>query len=71
MEKIIRISGLVLLAMVAMLLSVPHFSPIAVASDKNHKELFQTSDRCFACHNRLSTSEWRRHFHWLLLAIRR
>jgi len=56
MEKLTRISGLVLLAMVAMLLSVPHFSPIAVASDKNHKDLFQTSDRCFACHNGLSTS---------------
>jgi len=56
MEQLIRISGLVLLGMVAMLLTVPHFSPIAVASDKNHKDLFQTSDRCFACHNGLSTS---------------
>jgi len=56
MEKSARISGLVLLAMVAMLLAVPHFSPIAGSSDKDHKDLFQTSDRCFACHNGLSTS---------------
>jgi len=56
MEKSARISRFVLMAMVAMLLAVPHFSPIAGASDKDHKELFQTSDRCFACHNGLSTS---------------
>ena len=42
--------------MVAILLAVPHFSTTAGASDKDHKDLFQTSDRCFACHNGLSTS---------------
>jgi hypothetical protein len=56
MEKYIRISSLVLLATVAMLLAVPHFSLIAGSSEKGHKDLFQTSDRCFACHNGLSTS---------------
>jgi hypothetical protein len=56
MEKTARISRFALLAMVAMLLAVPHFITTARASDKNHKELFQTSDRCFACHNGLSTS---------------
>jgi hypothetical protein len=56
MEKSARISQAVLLGMVAILLAVPHFSPIAGASGKDHKDLFQTSDRCFACHNGLSTS---------------
>ena len=56
MEKSARISQFVLLTMVAMLLAVPHFSSMAGASAKDPKELFQTSDRCFACHNGLSTA---------------
>jgi len=42
--------------MVAVVLAVPHFSPLNGASDKHPKDLFQTSDRCFACHNGLTTS---------------
>ena len=57
METSVRIPRFILLAMVALLLAVPHFSPIHGASDKNHTELFQTSDRCFACHNGLTTSD--------------
>src|SRR6187401_2694915 len=56
MEKSARVSRFVLMLMVAILLAVPHFGPMKGASEKNHKDLFQTSDRCFACHNGLSTS---------------
>src|SRR6188474_1608679 len=36
------------------LLVVPQSGSVIHASD--HKEMFQTSDRCFACHNGLATS---------------
>jgi cytochrome c551/c552 len=39
-----------------MLIVWPGLNQITVASAKDHKDLFQTSDRCFACHNGLSTS---------------
>src|SRR6185295_790612 len=56
MKTSIRISRIILLVSVALLLTLPHFGRIAAAADKGHQELFQTSDRCFACHNGLSTS---------------
>src|SRR5215467_13194444 len=41
----------------AMMLFLLSPEPGRTAPDpKTHKELFQTSDRCFACHNGLSTS---------------
>jgi hypothetical protein len=52
-------SPLLLAAALAMLIAVPFMGRTSVAaSDKReaHIELFQTSDRCFACHNGLSTS---------------
>lgn len=42
-------------AAVSILLSLPETGRTAAASQKIKKELFQTSDRCFACHNGLST----------------
>src|SRR5262245_33711272 len=41
-------------AAVVVLLALPQSASGIRASD--HKELFQTSDRCFACHNGLATS---------------
>jgi hypothetical protein len=43
-------------AALLMILLVPHSSRIDASTSPEHKELFQTSDRCFACHNGLSTS---------------
>jgi hypothetical protein len=41
-------------AVIVMLLALPQSTSVVGATD--HKELFQTSDRCFACHNGLATS---------------
>src|SRR5262245_58977777 len=41
---------------VLMLLALSQSSRASAAAPSNHKDLFQTSDRCFACHNGLSTS---------------
>jgi hypothetical protein len=41
-------------AAVVALLALPQSASVIRAAD--HKELFQTSDRCFACHNGLATS---------------
>jgi hypothetical protein len=38
-----------------LLMALPPMDSITLAAE-NHKDLFQTSDRCFACHNGLSTS---------------
>jgi hypothetical protein len=38
-----------------LLMILPPTSDVTEAAE-NHKDLFQTSDRCFACHNGLSTS---------------
>src|SRR6185503_18384041 len=40
---------------VLMLLILPYVSRVSAVPD-THNDLFQTSDRCFACHNGLSTS---------------
>jgi hypothetical protein len=39
---------------IVLLLALPQSTSVVGATD--HKELFQTSDRCFACHNGLATS---------------
>jgi hypothetical protein len=39
-----------------MLVVLPHSGAITMSAADNHKDLFQTSDRCFACHNGLATS---------------
>ncbi|HZI51215.1 MAG TPA: hypothetical protein VFE29_05285 [Terriglobia bacterium] len=44
----------VLQAVIVLLLALPQSTSVIGAED--HKELFQTSDRCSACHNGLSTS---------------
>ena len=45
-----------LVAAALMLLTLSQSKPATAAVQSDHKELFQTSDRCFACHNGLSTS---------------
>jgi hypothetical protein len=42
-------------AAMLMLLALPQSRTVAAAA-VDHKDLFQTSDRCFACHNGLTTS---------------
>ena len=44
------------LAASLMVFSLPEPGRTAETDQKIKKELFQTSDRCFACHNGLSTS---------------
>jgi hypothetical protein len=39
-----------------LLMALPQTNRITVSAAETHKDLFQTSDRCFACHNGLSTS---------------
>src|SRR6188472_3945142 len=43
-------------AAMLMLLVLPQSHSVTVAAGADHKEMFQTSDRCLACHNGLSTS---------------
>ena len=49
-----RLMPFVLQAAIVVLLALLQSTSVIDAAD--HKELFQTSDRCFACHNGLSTS---------------
>jgi hypothetical protein len=39
-----------------MLLVLPQSHSVTVAAGADHKEMFQTSDRCMACHNGIATS---------------
>jgi hypothetical protein len=39
-----------------LLMALPPSTQITLSAAENHKDLFQTSDRCFARHNGLSTS---------------
>jgi hypothetical protein len=56
MGNAIKIFCSAALASTLLLLSRPEPGQTAETDRKNKKELFQTSDRCFACHNGLSTS---------------
>src|SRR5712692_2602173 len=57
MRKTINISWFLITVSAAfVLLSSPEPASTAAPDHKIKKELFQTSDRCFACHNGLSTS---------------
>src|SRR5215510_11086149 len=47
----------IIVAVMALLLSLPKSDQAAEANPKSEKiDLFQASDRCFACHNGLSTA---------------
>lgn len=39
-----------------LLIALPQSGQITLSAAENHKDLFQTSNRCFACHNGLATS---------------
>lgn len=57
MRNALRISWFLLTATASILLfSSPELGLPAGSDEKIHQELFQTSDRCFACHNGLATS---------------
>jgi hypothetical protein len=43
-------------AALLLLMTLPQPGQITLGAAEDHKDLFQTSDRCFACHNGLSTS---------------
>jgi len=50
-----RLIPFLLQAGLLLLMALPPTSDVTAATN-NHKDLFQTSDRCFACHNGLATS---------------
>ena len=50
-----RILPLLIQAGLLLLMALPPDGNMTIAAD-NHKDLFQNSDRCFACHNGLATS---------------
>lgn len=50
-----RILPFLIQAGLLLLMVLPQGGNITIAAD-NHKDLFQNSDRCFACHNGLATS---------------
>ena len=51
-----KIIPLLIQAGLFLLVILPQGSQITLGAAEDHKDLFQTSDRCFACHNGLSTS---------------
>ena len=51
-----KLSPFLLQIPVLMFLALSQSNRITAAGSPDHKDLFQTSDRCFACHNGLSTS---------------
>ena len=53
MKKIIPFLCLAALLMLPVL---PQSHSVTIGAPADHKEMFQTSDRCFACHNGLTTS---------------
>ncbi len=50
-----RVIPFLIQAGLLLLMALPPTSNVTIAAE-NHKDLFQTSDRCFACHNGLATS---------------
>ena len=56
MARISKILGFCAIAVLLLLSAPARSAQPAKDEQENKKELFQTSDRCFACHNGLSTS---------------
>src|SRR5688572_24796808 len=51
-----KIYPILIQAGLLLLMALPPSNSITLSAAENHKDLFQTSDRCFACHNGLATS---------------
>jgi len=51
-----KIYPFIIQAGLLLLMALPTANQITIGAARDHKDLFQTSDRCFACHNGLATS---------------
>jgi hypothetical protein len=51
-----RILPFLIQAGLLLVMALPPTSEVTLAGPDKHKDLFQTSDRCFACHNGLATA---------------